>query len=669
MLQMRADPSNLLSSLSSRDVTFFIPPYQRNYEWSKSTCKVFFTDIQKVAALNASGERSEHFFGSIVYVVEDAGFGVPSRYILTDGQQRITTSMLFLMALRDTIEDGHLKETIQKDYLENERSGEQPDYKIKLKQVETDWEAYKLLALSDAVPQELRNSSVFQNYEFFRRSLDSIPEEERRGLLENGLAKFSIIAIQLEPDRNPWENPQEIFESMNSLGKPLSLADLVRNYLLMGKSSEDQTQLYNRYWLGLEKRLPGRLSEFIRDWMQADQHKSYKVARESNYKELYGAFKEIVRDRPAEALFEDFDAYSRPYAQASLLERTGIRSLDQTLSDLHVIGIAPAYSYIAEALRDYHAGRISLASIEAVLKGIRTYLLRRRILRITQGENKFFPVLGTRLSELQNSENPTEIVFDQLSSMNYALRLPNDNELAAQLQSMNFYNLGESRTYPRLLLSMVEESLTKSRPQWDDENLQLEHILPQTLNDAWRHELGEDAEQVHQELVHTPGNITLIRHNQELGNKPFSAKKLVYAGKSGLQVTQNYVTDCEQWNADAILRRGAYLSGVILQEILPLPERRKRASNWAQESDKRSQFDIRSVLNQLIGETIYFADDPKISAVVLSDTKVQYEGDEWSLSPLTTKLKQRLGKVSPNSQFNGASYWTWSDLRLIDLDL
>ena len=139
--------------------------------------------------------------------------------------------------------------------------------------------------------------------------------------------------------------------------------------------------------------------------------------------------------------------------------------------------------------------------------------------------------------------------------------------------------------------------------------------------------------------------------------------------RSGLQVTQNYVTDCEKWDADAIRRRGNYLSEIILGQILPLPTRRKLASNWAQESDKTSQFDIRAVLNQLIGEIIYFAEDPKISAVVLSDTKVQYEGTEWSLSPLTTTIKQRLGKVSPNSQFNGASYWIWSDSRLVDLDL
>jgi len=666
---MRADPTNLLNSLSSKDVTFFIPPYQRNYEWSTSTCKVFFNDVQKVAALNSSGTRAEHFFGSVVYVVEDAGFGVPSRYILTDGQQRITTSMLFLMALRDTISDEDLKETIQRNYLQNERSGKQSDYKIKLKQVETDWEAYKHLALSQSVPQELKNSAVFQNYEFFRRSLESLPEEERRNLLEWGLAKFSIIAIQLEPDKNPWENPQEIFESMNSLGKPLSLADLVRNYLLMGKSSDAQTQLYNQYWLALEKRLPGRLSEFIRDWMQADQCKSHKVARESNFKELYSVFKEIARDRTTEELLENFVAFSVPYAQASLLEKTNERSLNQCLSDLHVIGVAPSYSYIASALREYHAGRISLEAIEAILKGIRTYLLRRRILRITAGENKFLPVLGARLSEFQNTSNVTELIFNQLSSVGYALRLPNDTEVSTQLRLMNFYNLGESRNYPKLLLSMIEEFLTKSRPTWEDENLQLEHIMPQTLNDAWRKDLGPDAEEIHQELVHTSGNITLIRHNQELGNKPFADKKSTYIGKSGLQVTQNYVTDREKWDGDSIRRRGAYLSGLILQNILEIPSSRKLASNWAQESDKPSQFDVREVLGQLVGETIYFSEDPKISAVVVSDAKVQFEGSEWSLSPLTTAIKKRMGKVSINSQFSGSGYWVWNDTRLSDLDL
>ena len=302
---LKATPTYLLESLSNNDVTFFIPPYQRNYEWSTDTCKVLFDDIQRVTEANTKGVRDEHFFGSIVYVVEDAGFGRPSKFVLTDGQQRITTTMLFLMALRDSIDDEAYRDTIQSRFLQNDRAGDDTEYKIKLKQVESDWDAYKHLALGQDVSSSLRNSTVYQNYQFFRRQIRATPVHQRKDLLEKGLMKFSTISIELEPDRNPWENPQEIFESMNSLGKPLSLADLTRNYLLMGKTSRQQTALYNNFWLTLEKRLPGKLSQFIRDWMQADQHRSYKVARENNYKELYSAFKGIASGRTVEELFED----------------------------------------------------------------------------------------------------------------------------------------------------------------------------------------------------------------------------------------------------------------------------------------------------------------------------------------------------------------------------
>src|SRR5690625_4026207 len=184
---MKATPTYLLESLSNNDVTFFIPPYQRNYEWSIDTCRVFLSDIEKVAELNVSGTKAEHFFGSIVYVVEGTGFGDPDRYILTDGQQRITTTMLFLIALRDSIQDAKYQETIQKRYLENERAADNTEYKIKLKQVESDWEAYKSLVLAHDVSPELQNSTVFQNYQFFRRNLDQMSDDRKKTLLESGL--------------------------------------------------------------------------------------------------------------------------------------------------------------------------------------------------------------------------------------------------------------------------------------------------------------------------------------------------------------------------------------------------------------------------------------------------------------------------------------------------
>src|SRR5699024_5611844 len=299
---------------------------------------------------------------------------------------------------------------------------------------------------------------------------------------------------------------------MNSLDKPLSLSDLVRNYLLMGKTSQQQTDLYNDYWLPLERLLPGQLSEFIRDWMQSDQHKSYKVARENNYKELYGGFKDIVGSRSVEELFRSFVHFARPYSIVCGLEQTGLRQVDQVIFDLNVIGVAPAYSYLTEVLAAWQSQALSDQELTEVLVGMRTYLLRRRVLGMTTAENKFYPVLGARLDELVISKNVTETLYRQLSSQEYALRLPNDDELASKLRTMNFYNLGRSRNYPRLILSIAEEYLTKSRPAWDDSVLQLEHIMPQRLSTGWRQMLGEEHESLHQEYLNNIGNITLIRH-------------------------------------------------------------------------------------------------------------------------------------------------------------
>jgi hypothetical protein len=170
--------------------------------------------------------------------------------------------------------------------------------------------------------------------------------------------------------------------------------------------------------------------------------------------------------------------------------------------------------------------------------------------------------------------------------------------------------------------------------------------------------------------VNNIGNITLIRHNQELGNKSFSVKKKTYAGQSGLQVTQNRVLDQENWDAEAIRRRQDYIIDLIVEHVLEIPAGFKRASNWNQVDRGSSQFDSRTTLNQLIGETIEFAANPNITAYVVSDSKVMFEGEEWALGPLTKTLKERSGAtVSKTSNFHGASNWSWDGTKLIDLDL
>src|SRR5699024_10531156 len=161
---MKPSVNHLLDLLSSNDVTFFISPYQRNYEWDKSQCEVFFNDIKRIAISNLNGESSEHFFGTIVYVKNDTAFGEPSKLVLTDGQQRITTTMLFLVAIRDVIEDKLNEKFINNKYLTNNNVTDETEYKIKLKQVETDWEAYLNIILNRNLTEVDKKSAVYQNY-------------------------------------------------------------------------------------------------------------------------------------------------------------------------------------------------------------------------------------------------------------------------------------------------------------------------------------------------------------------------------------------------------------------------------------------------------------------------------------------------------------------------
>ena len=265
---MKALEQQLLRLLSNQDVTFFIPPYQRNYEWGKDQCETFFNDIIKTTTCSNGGG---HFFGTLLYFQTEVVFGQPDKLILVDGQQRITTTMLFLMALRDILVDERQADRIHDVYLTNRNIRDNTSYKIKLKQIETDWEAYANIILRNELTHDDKISKVYKNYQYFFRQLTKLKREGKIDLIDlvaKGLEKFHLVTIQLEPSEKPWENPQEIFESMNSIGKPLSLADLVRNYLLLGQSADEQERLYKEYWLLLEKTFPDNLNHFIRDLMQ-----------------------------------------------------------------------------------------------------------------------------------------------------------------------------------------------------------------------------------------------------------------------------------------------------------------------------------------------------------------------------------------------------------------
>lgn len=658
---MISQEKKLLDMLSNNDVTFFIPPYQRNYEWTEEQCKVFFNDVIKTSERNAAGKISEHFFGSITFFQTEAAFGQPNKLILIDGQQRITTTMLFLVALRDILGDDSLGPFIDSKYLKNNNVKGDVEYKVKLKQVETDWEAYKNIILSNELSAKEKSAAVYRNYSFFHNKLSDLQEKgiDLSAIVEKGLNKFSVITIQLEPDKNEWENPQEIFESMNSLGKPLSLADLVRNYLLLGLDADKQSELYNNYWLHIEKVIPGKVSDFIRDYMQAYDKRSYLKASENNYKDLYGYFKGLFSEHDPEELLKELSEHATIYSWLLPDGSSGNKDVDYQLQDFSRIKLTTAYSFFLVLLKAWKDGSFTSAEIVDILDAIRIYSFRRRILGITNAENKNYPGLAKYVPDLIKAKDKRFKMFEILAKQESNMRLPNDIELSRFMVTMNFANFG----YSKFFLALVEEKLTKSRPDLSDQILQLEHIMPQTLTDEWRNDLGENADEIHQELLNTVGNLTLIRHNQELSNKSFEEKKAVYTDKAGLQIAKTKITDCSVWNKDTIQKRAEWIIPFLLQEVLPIPDSMRKVNNFKPKEGRALSFmDL-----QLIGLDIQYCDDPTIVAHVVSNKEVEFEGKKWRLSPLTKEIETRKGKVRPSGSYNGAYHWEFDGIRLADI--
>ena len=654
---MRSLDNQILKLLSNNDVTFFIPPYQRNYEWGEEMCGILFKDIEKVA----NSRNTQHFFGTVIYYAESTILGQPDKYILVDGQQRLTTTMLFLIAARDCITNDSLRNTIDSKYLKNNNVSGDVEYKIKLKQVESDWKAYKNIILGDHLDESDKKSTVFKNYKYFKSKLEKLEQDKVRDLIEKGLVNFNIVTIQLEPERNHWEKPQEIFESMNSLGKPLSLADLVRNYLLLGKSSAQQNNLYHNFWLKIEQNLIGdnntfSVSAFIRDYMQLVDISSYKKATDTNHKELYRDFKDLFDDDNHEQLIKKLAEYSNEYSILAGYKSSGNIKIDQKISDLRTLKVSAFHSFILGVLHFRTEQKITDDDCLAILDAIFVYVARKSILGIRKSENKDAALFAKYFDELVLATNKRDAMLEICANQTFSMRLPNDNEIQAFLLSekSNFYNFESGR----FLFSLIEERLTKNRPTLTDKILQVEHIMPQTLNETWKNKLGENYKAIHDNYLNNIGNLTLIRHNQELSNHSFREKKEIYENNVGMQIAKNKITDQQNWGVEQIKTRAEYLVDILIDKILPITAELKTSNNYS--SEKKSIGNRLSFEKlDLIGKTIVYFDDATIVAEVIGNKEVKFEDKVWRLSPLTREIETRKNRRNPSGAYWGVNMWRY----------
>lgn len=667
----------MLDMLQANNMTFYIPPYQRNYEWTNEQCSVFLEDVIHTAERGVKEGKSGHFFGSIVYTVANSIFGQPQTLVLTDGQQRITTTMLFLAAARDVIRNQTYKDFIDSTYLHNDRVRGDSSNKIKLKQVESDWPIYCAIINKQDKAGYLpagANSPVYKNYAFFVSKLNDIYEKNNNDqsiidLVQFGLARFSIVQIQLDPIARPWENPQEVFESMNSLGKPLSLADLVRNYLMLGKTPDEQEDLYRNYWLTIEKTLSGKISDYIRDYMQTITGTQYNKATEANYKELYADFKRLFSGQQSSAILHQLCLYAPYYSY--IVNGSPVQgddknnSIRQNLTDIRALDATVTYSLLLGLIISWQNGEMSIGSLRQTLRAIKTYILRRRICKITQGENKRLPTFAKKISEIASSDSPFNYTLNLLANQDYSLRLPNDTEVYGSLTTMNFYNFRQGK----YILLKMEQSLSYLVLTNEAKSFQLEHIMPQTLSSDWRNKLGPNYEEIHQKYVNNIGNLTLLvgRVNLEALNLPFGVKRELYNDRSGLKITQKDIINQSEWNEQTIQHRADELAKIIINDIVPLPMELRTANNYVnvKRTVKHKRFSFEAI--DLVGEKINFIGDDNIVAEVVSNTEVTYENKRWKLAPLTREIAIRKGIVNESGSYQGANYWEYKGEKLRDL--
>jgi uncharacterized protein with ParB-like and HNH nuclease domain/predicted transport protein len=548
---LKATEAKLLSLLQ-KSPQFVIPIYQRTYSWTDKQCRQLWDDILRAGSSDAI---AVHFIGSIVYVEQGLSQVTHQAPLLViDGQQRLTTVSLLIEALARALGDGEPVDgfssaKLRHYYLSNPLESGDRYFKLLLSQ--TDNGSLKAVMRNTEQPKD-PSLRVTQNFNLFRELLAA--QKGDLTPLCRGLAKLVVVDIALSRDQ---DNPQLIFESMNSTGKELSQADLIRNFILMGLEPALQTRLYEEYWRPMEQDFGQeaygtQFDSFMRHYLTV---RTGDIPRE---REVYEAFKEYsrttpVRDAGIEALVRDIRAFAG-YFCALALGSEGNVALASAFHDLRELKVDVAYPFLLELYHDYANDTLSATDFVSAVRLVEAYVFRRAICSIpTNSMNKTFATFGKALTEDRYFES---IQAHFLTLPSYR-RFPRDDEFRRDLHTRDLYNF-RSRSY---WLRRLENHGRKERVPVDEYTI--EHILPQNpdLPAAWRQALGAEWQRVQQQWLHTLGNLTLTGYNTEYSDRAFAEKRDMTGGfkESPLRLNAR-LGQLDVWNEAAIQERAGWLA-------------------------------------------------------------------------------------------------------------
>ena len=534
--------------IGTNKVLFRIPVYQRNYDWSESNCNRLLDDIYSIIQ---SGDK--HFLGTIVFMAAKSGGFSLQEYVIIDGQQRLTTLMLALKALAVVAENvgDNCYHEIEEQYLHNKYCDE--EFKVKLKPIKSDNNQF-LLLLENKIDEMDEDTHIYRNFMLCKEQFERWGEKGiKPSQVLDALTKLEIVEIVLTKGE---DDPQVIFESINSTGLELSNADLIRNFLLM--NADDQEKLYENYWLYIEKTLRNKT-----DYSNLDaffmQYIVYRTSKPVNNRQLYNSFVKLFKDSgySQEGILRELRHYAEIFGAFVYGSDKYSAQINKLLYRLRVLNQTTCYPFLFHVFDDYHQGIITEETVEKILQFILAYLLRRMVCGVPSNTLRgLFTYLYNRIFKVSsNKQKYYETLNKFLFTVSSKDVIPSAAEFERALQKTNIYG---NNALCRFLLLDIENGDGKEILQ--AENLTIEHIMPQTLSADWNYIRPEE----HEEYLHTLGNLTVTGYNSELSNKGFAEKRDIIRENSKAVVLNCDVLDKNSWGITDIQARAKRLAGIVL---------------------------------------------------------------------------------------------------------
>lgn len=551
---MRAQEQTVLNLIGGLDKVFIIPPFQRNYEWTREQCEELFGDIK-----TAYNTGKNHYLGNVVYFVGKNSGASYNEYILIDGQQRVTTILLLLCAIRDIIDDEDVVKSINARYLKNDTGDNR--FRVRLKQTSYDSESF--ISIIDKTPCDNENCNVIKNYKLFKKLIRESESEVSPKDLYNTIPKLEIVDVNLQIE-NDLGAVQTIFEKINSTGKRLSPADLIRNFLLLSETAEEQERLYKNYWVKIEQTVKNEnISRFARDYLIINTFDD--VPNEKIYKMFKSHFTEAKASHIS--ILTDMYEYSKYYSWL-LFETCPNKKLNKLISKAIALKSEDVYSLYLYCFRSLYEENVE--ELIKIIKLLTDFMLRYRIVAPSGGGGALRSVVHQILDKISSEEisiTYNAIHFELSNSSAISGRFPDDEEFAETL--MTFVN----PQYARVLLLQIEEFETKNvaLPLRD---VTVEHLMPQKLTDWWKQNLGgeEQASKTHEKYLNCIGNLTPMSagYNSTNSNRAWH-DKLPQIKSVQFAITSE-IGKFQTWTEDEITQRNKDISKrACAATISPLP--------------------------------------------------------------------------------------------------